>query len=41
MDEGAALALKQSGMEKSVRQARADLRGVTKERDGLAKVSCW
>lgn len=38
MDEGAALAFKQSEMEKTVRKARGALRGVQEERDSLAKV---
>ena len=38
MEEGQALAYKQSEMEKSVRKARGSLRGVTEERDALAKV---
>ncbi len=38
MDEGAALAFKQSEMEKTVRKARGQLRGVQEERDSLAQV---
>ncbi|CAM9821140.1 unnamed protein product [Discosporangium mesarthrocarpum] len=37
IDEGAALAFKQSEMEKTVRKARAALRSVQEERDNLAK----
>lgn len=38
MDEGAMLAFKQSEMEKTVRKARGELRGVQQERESLAKV---